>query len=76
MSQKTISLFSRQTLPKSSFPKFLLSKDEPEDRLGLEMADEASKELAAETLHSWYAQKRGFRRQARQLRQHNDVEHR
>ena len=69
MSQKTLHLFTRYTLPKRSFPKFLLNKVEPEEKPKVETPDEASQELEADVLRSWYRQKRGFRRYARKLRQ-------
>ena len=71
MSQKTNYSFSIQTLPKRSFPKFLSNKNEPWERPILESPDEASKELEAEMLLSWYRQKRVLRRYARELRQHH-----
>jgi len=63
-------LLTTDTAQLRSFPKFLPNANEPEEASGPHIPDEASKELEAQMLHSWYQQKKAFRRYASRLRRH------
>jgi hypothetical protein len=61
-------LFSTQKDKHRSYPKFLVSEEEPREQPVFEEARETTQDIENEMINSWFGQKNHIRRYARFLR--------